>query len=156
MKNIGLILVAFILAGQTLRAQLPGDLHVSAIRNSTVSYAPLLLSINGGGVVFPFHDGEMLAIGGEYLMLAIPDRGYVFANWQPANVFIFTQYTTDGTGKPLPPTVSTVWSPVPDNHRSPLLTINFQPSEEVLLDVPGVEMITESSGWVANFVPVKR
>ena len=98
----------------------------------------------------------MLAVGGEYLMLAIPDPGYVFAGWEPANVFVFDEYTVDGDGQPLPPTVSTVWSPVPDNHRSPLLTINFQPSEEVLLDVPGVEMITESSGWVANFVPVKR
>lgn len=156
MKSIGLILLAFLLAAQTLRAQLSGDLPVSAIRNSTVSYAPLLLSINGGGVIFPFHDGEMLAVGGDYLMLAIPERGYVFAGWQPADVFIFNQSTTDGSGNPLPPTVSTVWSPVPDNHRSALLAFTFNPSETVLLDVPGVETITQSRGWVANFVPVKR
>ena len=88
-------------------------------------------------------------------MLAIPDPGYVFAYWTPANVFTMTEYTIDADGTSLQPMVSTVWSPWSDHQRAPLLTFSVQPVT-VILDVPGIEAITESRGWIATFVPINK
>jgi hypothetical protein len=153
MKNLGLILLAFLLVTPPLRAQL-SDLPVSAIRSNRVLYTPLNLSINGKGEVLFFRDGELLPVGGKFVMWAAAAPGYVFVNWQPANVFIFTQVTIDGAGKPVS-TTSAEWVPVPEYQWSSFL--EFTPQlDNVIFDAPGVETISQGQGWIANFAPARH
>lgn len=152
MKNLGLILWACLLVAPPLQAQL-SDVPVSATRSPSFSSIPLLLSINGGGTVI--HDNvNMLPVDGKCTMWAAAYPGYIFVNWQPANVFIFTQITVDAAGKPIS-TTSTEWSPIPEYQYSPFLNFTEQ-INNVIFDDPGVEMITEGRGWIANFAPMRR
>jgi len=96
----------------------------------------------------------MLQVGRDYLMVAIPKRGYVFTNWQPVNEFHYTITTIDDNGATNPPITSTVISLVPPSSTRPVLRFTMQP-EIVIVDIPGTLKITESSGWQANFVPAE-
>ena len=112
--------------------------------------APLYLYTTGNGSITPLQNGQSLVVGQTYDMTAVPDAGYVFNSWQPVNVFIFTQITSDAQGNPNPPIISTVASPVPEYTYDPDLQFTMQP-EMTIFNNPGVETIMQDSGWQANF-----
>ena len=113
---------------------------------------PLSLFINGGGSVSPLTNGELLEVGQSYNMVATPDAGYAFSNWQPVNVFTFTNFVTDTNGNTVP-VVSTTASPMPPYTNQASLHFIMQPVV-LIYDNPGVGTITEGSGWQANFEPI--
>jgi hypothetical protein len=114
--------------------------------------ATLSLFINGGGSVSPLTNGELLEVGQDYNVVAIPDAGFTFSSWQPVNVFTFTRFVIDTNGM-TNPVVSVVASPVAAYTNQPSLDFIMQPVV-VIYDSPGVMTITESSGWQANFAPI--
>ena len=117
-----------------------------------INTAPLYLFTTGSGEITSLQNGQMLNVGQNYEMTALPDAGSIFSSWQPVNVFTFEQFTVDANGNPLPPIISMTDTPVPNYTYQPVLDFTMQP-EMVLLNNPGVETITQSSGWQANFVP---
>ena len=153
MKSIYVLGVLLSLALQA-PAQTSGDNPVSFQDGGEDSYAPLLIFTNGSGRVYPFRDGQMLQVGRRYIMMAIPDRGYVFANWNPVNVFTFTERVYDQFGN-LETITNSVVSGIPQFTRAPVLRFTMQP-EVVILDDPGIRTITVSRGWQANFVAARR
>jgi hypothetical protein len=62
------------------------------------SLAPLYLFTNGSGSIAPLQNGQLLEVGQSYDMTAIPDSGFVFSSWQPVNVFVSTQISSDPSG----------------------------------------------------------
>lgn len=116
--------------------------------------SPLPLFVSGFGKIVPFHDGEMLDNDRRYVMTAVPEKGYVFANWQPVDVFTFTEYTLDGAGQ-LEERTFTVTTPEDQYFKDRALHFTMQP-EEVLFDVPNVREVTMSQGWQADFVPAPK
>lgn len=160
MKNIFILLALMSLTLQ-MPAQTTSDGHNSGFQSDAVSRAPLLLFTNGQGQVFPLrngqifrlHNGQMLEVGGNYVLEAVPDRGFAFTNWNPVRVFTFTEVILDESGNANTIT-NMVVSPVPNYTRNPVLRFTMQPVE-VLYDVPGVGTITEGEGWQANFVPAR-
>jgi hypothetical protein len=118
----------------------------------TMSYAPLLLFINGAGGVSPVVNGEMLEVGQSYTMTATPDSGFSFSSWQPVNVFTLTSYIVD-IGGGVSTNMSVTASPVPEYINTPSLSFTMQP-EDLIYNNPGVSTITEGRGWQANFEPV--
>jgi hypothetical protein len=135
-----LLMAAAILVGGALRGSAQGTL------------APLTLLINGGGTVYPLTNGQPLEVGQTYSMIAIPDAGFAFSSWQPANVFTFTTTTINPDGSTNPPVVSVVTSLVPTYTNQASLEFTMQPVM-VLSSTPSVT-ITEGTGWQANFAPV--
>jgi hypothetical protein len=146
MKSIGLLLIAFNLAVQSLTAQ-TADSHRPAPGNRT--YAPLKLFINGGGRIVPYEDGQMLRAGRSYTMVALPDRGYVLDSWQPVNVFTSIQTYIDNNGETVTNTATTA-SPRSEYFHHRQLRFTMQP-ETVVVDNPNLK-ISSSEGWQANFV----
>ena len=156
MKFTLLLLLAGIMAGQSLPAQTSDDAqNFSGKNKKEISYAPLSLTINGAGQIFPFEDGQMLQVGRNYLLVAVPDRGYVFSGWSRVNVFNFSEITVNAAGQPNSPIYSTILSPVPTNIRNPVLEFRMEPID-VLYDFPGVRTLTHSVSWQADFVPRKK
>lgn len=136
MKKI-FILVALLFAAKWLSAQ--------------DTKSPLLLYISGSGKIVPFHDGQMLDDGRDYVMTAIPDRGYVFTNWQQVYVFTQTQYyPSNGVIIGTSETIVSPRPPLPGKNR--VLHFTMEP-EEFLIDEPGINVLSLSEGWQANFVP---
>ncbi len=121
-------------------------------RAQDTNTAPLYLFIAGSGEISQLQNGQMLNVGQDYEMTALPDAGFIFSSWQQVNIFTFEQITIDANGNPNPPIISQVTSPVPPSVFQPVLDFTMQP-EMVLLNNPGVETITQSSGWQANFTP---
>jgi hypothetical protein len=123
--------------------------------NAQGTLAPLYLFTNGAGSITPLQDGQLLEVGQNYEMTAIPDSGFLFSSWQPVNVFALTTAVIDyNTGPPTTNLVtSTDLSPVPEYIEQPVLEFTMQP-EEVIYNNPGGSTITRSSGWQVNFVPV--
>jgi hypothetical protein len=150
MKYAG-VLLAIVLMGQQLPAQLADGENGAADTNEVASYAPLPLFITGAGKVVPFEDGQTLEVGRRYHMNAIPDRGFVFSNWVPVDVFYSTFTYTNGN---LGPTTVTAYvvSPEPVSFDQHVLEFTMQP-EVVLFGGVGPLFITSSKGWQANFVP---
>ena len=156
MKTVHLFLVTFGLAVQQLPAQPSDDNRGFIFNGGDISFAPLLVFTNGSGQIFPYVDGQLLQVGRRYSMLAVPDRGYVFADWEPVDVFTFTQTNYDESGQPIYPLiVSTALSPVPEYTRSPLLKFTMQQPVEMTGNGANPS-VTLSEGWQANFVPVIR
>jgi hypothetical protein len=118
---------------------------------SQSTLAPLYLFTSGTGSITPLQDGQFLTVGESYDITAIPDSGFMFSSWQPVNVFVFNNYFTDISGN-LVTNSSTVASPFPSYTETSSLTFTMQPVQIVVNT--GVELITENSGWQANFVPV--
>jgi len=114
--------------------------------------APLYLSIIGAGRVSPLTNGQALAVGQLYNMVASPDTGFAFSSWQPVDVFTMTTFVVDVNGS-TNRVVSVVGSPVPTFTNQPSLDFVMQPVV-VVVDNPGVLTITRGSGWQANFEPV--
>ncbi len=85
-------------------------------------------------------------------MEGIPDSGSVFSSWQPVNVFTLFEVVWDASGDQYTNT-SSVAALIPEYVETSVLTFTVQPGQ-VLLDNPGVTMLTESRGWQANFVAV--
>jgi hypothetical protein len=152
MKHIFLLLAA-IFAAQQLPAQQKNDIHGCASHGLTVSYASLALFTNGSGRIFPFQDGQMLRVGREYSMFAIPDRGFVFTNWNQVNVFTLTSVEIDYNT--IPPTTNFVTSvdvsPLPAGPGLPFLRFTMEPEQTLYETASG--SLTVSVGWQANFVP---
>ena len=135
------ILAAFLFSAQLLFAQ--------------ETKSPLPLSISGSGKIVPFRDEQMLDIGREYVMTAIPDRGYVFTNWQEIGVFTFIQIVPIGGTDQFTQITSTVVSPAPpEPGKNRVLHFTMQP-EAYLLDEPDAVIIL-NEGWQANFVPAPQ
>jgi hypothetical protein len=155
MKILSLLLLTFTLAMQPLPAQTNIDHHGFATPMRDAVYAPLLIFTNGPGRIYPFEKGQILQVGERYQMCAVPDRGCVFTNWMKVNVFTLTTITVDEEGHAKAPVISTVLSPIPEYINTPYLNFIMEP-ESTLYDNPGVETITESIGWQANFVPVSK
>jgi len=153
MKSIYILITLMTFALQ-MPAQSSKDWQAPDSGRRAVTNAPLQLFVTGSGVVLPFHDGQMLEVGRNYSMIAIPDRGYAFTNWNPVDVFTFIETTLDSSGDPQSVT-NTVLSPVPEFTSDPRLRFTMAPVS-VLYDVPGVRTITMTEGWQANFVPVIR
>jgi hypothetical protein len=142
--SLALVAFAFPSVAQSL-----GKHESSDLLTSEGSRAPLVLFINGPGRVLPFHDGQMLQVGPEYRMQAIPERGAVFAGWNQVNVFVFRITTIDGSGNPTVVT-STNFSPIPISVESHTLRFTVQPP--AILE-SGFTTITGMQAWQANFVP---
>ena len=151
MKSTCLLLAAGLMV-QQMSAQASDDIHGFNVKPGDVTNAPLLLYTTGEGGIFPFHDGQMLQVGREYRMMAVPDRGFVFTNWNEVNVFTLTSAEIDyNTSPPTTNFVTSVaFSPVPVFITNPLLRFKMAP-EMVLYDFNG-NSLTESIGWEANFV----
>jgi hypothetical protein len=154
MKNI-LLLLAVMLAVQRAPAQMADGSQVSPVQDGDASYSPIFLFTNGGGQILTFHfkDGQLLQAGRRYSMVAIPDPGFVFANWQMVSVFSFMEITRTPDGSENPPIVSTVTTPVPEYFYRPTLDFLMVP-EDMIIDDPGVRIVSFSIGWQANFVPI--
>jgi hypothetical protein len=118
---------------------------------SGIPLAPLLLFTTGSGQIVPFHDGQMLEVGRRYVMTAVPERGYEFANWNPVNVFTFVERILDQSGN-IETVTNIVASPVPRFTERRALMFEMQP-EEVIYDSPALTII-QGVGWQANFVAV--
>jgi hypothetical protein len=115
---------------------------------------PLYLTITGDGSVTPLQNEQLLEVGQSYEMDAIPDAGYVFAGWQQVNFFVLDQTTINPDGQTNPPTISITASPIPGIYSGQtMLDFMLQPATVVYND-PGVEEISEASGWQADFTPV--
>ena len=156
MKRI-VLLLATILMVQSLWAQLSDNFPDATGSAADVSYAPVYVFTNGPGKIYIFDrnetvvDGQMLPVGGRFRLVAVPDPGYEFVSWYPVNVFITTVVTFDAEGNPNPPTTSIDASPVPQPVDHRVLKSEVQPIT-VLYD-DGLTLITEGSGWQANFEP---
>jgi hypothetical protein len=116
-------------------------------------FAPLQLFTTGSGKVVPFNDGQMLEVGHRYVLTAVAEPGYEFANWNPVNVFTFIQQVLDESGN-LETVTNTVLSPVQRFISRPALMFEMQ-AEEVILSSPALTII-QGVGWQANFVAVQK
>ena len=114
--------------------------------------APLYLSITGAGSISPLTNGQSLAVGQGYNMVASPGAGFAFSSWQPVNVFTMTAFLVDTNGS-TNAVVSVVGSPVPTFINQPSLDFVMQPVV-VVVDNPWLLKITRGSGWQVNFEPV--
>ena len=157
MKTILLLLTLMTLH---LSAQTSVDVRGPGFPRGRVSYAPLALftsdglSTTGGGRIVPFHDGEMLLVGKQYVMVALPNPGFSFTGWTKVNVFTFTEHVVDASGNAT--VVSTrVLSPLPGYIRQRTLKFTAEPGD-MILDIPGVETVTRSIGWQADFARSKN
>ena len=140
MKSLRLIILTTLLAGS------------SAVPIHAQDTAPLYLSIIGAGSISPLTNGQSLAVGQLYNLVASPGPGFAFSSWQPVNVFTMTTFLVDTNGS-TNAVVSVVGSPVPTFINQPSLDFVMQPVV-VVVDNPGVLKITRGSGWQANFEPV--
>jgi hypothetical protein len=125
----------------------------SLIFAQSTNTASLSLFINGGGSISPLTNGQLLEVGQSYTMVAAPNPGFAFENWQPANVFTFTMVTLDASGNPTSTNVSVVPSLLPIYTNQPSLNFVMQPVV-VIENNPGVMTVTKGPGWQANFVPI--
>ena len=140
MKKI-VMLLAVILAVQCVSAQ------------GTV---PLTLLVNGMGKVYPLTDGQMLRPYRQYTMTAIPDRGNVFSNWQKVVVFTDIEYPNPATGSHEIFSNSAV-VPMGTYSKNRTLIFRLVPGDyTVLFDIPNVRVLTQSTGWQANFTSRDR
>jgi hypothetical protein len=158
MKFTLLLLLAGIMAEQSLPAQLINDAQSFAGNNKrNVSYAPLSLTINGAGRIFPFYDGQMLQVGRNYLMIAVPDLGYKFAGWNRVHIFTVTSTEIDYNTDPFTTNIVTTVDISPEEliyKKVPYIEFKME-SANYLYNVNG-NSLTEEIGWQANFVPVIR
>jgi hypothetical protein len=118
--------------------------------------SPLPLYISGSGKIAPFQDEDMLDDGRDYVMTAVPDKGYVFSSWQQADIFTFEEYFKSyPDGQPVEKISSVVIRDPPEPGKNRVLHFTMQP-EDILLDIPDVRILIHSYGWQANFVPAPR
>jgi hypothetical protein len=136
-----------------LPRQLLADDARQNLNRGGVPLAPLLLFTTGSGQIVPFHDGQMLEVGHRYVMTAVPEPGYQFANWNPVNVFTFILQVLDEAGN-VQTVTNTVLSPVQRFTSRPALMFEMQ-AEEVILSSPALTII-QGVGWQANFVAVQK
>jgi len=153
MKGIWLVLV-LTLSAAGVAAQTPNEPQAPADQSESAARAPLLLFTNGPGRVAPLHDGQMLEVGRAYTMVAIPDPGCAFTNWNPVVVFTFVEYVYNPAGG-FTTVTSTVVSAVPQFSTTPALRFSMEPVQVILND-PGVRTITRSVGWQANLVVTRK
>ncbi|HXC34426.1 MAG TPA: hypothetical protein VNV43_01040 [Candidatus Acidoferrales bacterium] len=117
--------------------------------------SPLPLYISGSGKIVPFQDGQMLDDGRDFVMTAVPNKGYVFASWQQVNIFTFDEYFLNSNGQLIEQTSAVPSFSPPEPEKNRVLHFTMQP-EQYLFDDPNVRIITQSVGWQANFVPAPR
>ena len=120
--------------------------------SAQTNIAPLSLWIFGGGSISPFTNGQPLEVGHTYSMTAVPDVGFVFSSWQPADFFNFTVITRNPDGSTNPPQISVVPSAQNTNIYGSTLSFTVEPVT-VITDTPNLT-VTQSKGWRANFEPV--
>ena len=115
------------------------------------TYVPLLLSIQGNGEIVPFKNGQMLVVGHEYEMTAVPNRGYEFAYWSPVSVFTDTEVIYGGNNLPFETNSSVTISVSQRRIQIRSLHFSMQPVQ-VLIDLPGIRTLTATQGWQATFI----
>ena len=117
------------------------------------TYAPLQIFTNGPGRISPLQAGQMLVVGQNYSLAAMPDAGFAFHNWEWVDVFIETTRSTNGPGE----VVTNVQTTVTSKHRfftRPDLIFTAQP---VFVQVLSDQLTTTSAyGWRANFGPARE
>jgi hypothetical protein len=116
---------------------------------------PLDLFTVGNGSITPFQNGQLLEVGQNYEMTAIPDPGFDFSSWQPVEVFTYTAFQLDYiNGNVITNTISNVFDvAAPTYTTQPVLDFTMQAVTNIN-DNPGISTLTESSGWQANFEAV--
>jgi hypothetical protein len=142
-------IIVFITALCLMLSNAPGQTLFRQRSHSPPEEAPFFLSINGPGHVIGPQDGQMLQVGRDYSMTAIPNRGHHFLGWNPVNVFTFVEYTVDESGNSVAST-NTILSPIPGFIHKPALKFSVG-APEVIFNLPGVRTVIRSSGWQANF-----
>ncbi len=115
-------------------------------------YAPLEVFTSGPGRISPLYAGQMLEVWQTYNMMATPDPGAAFCNWEYVDVFIQTTRTTDGAGG----VATNVQKAVTSKHqffRDSELIFTARP---VVVSVHNDQLTTTSAyGWRANFGPAR-
>ena len=133
----------------------PGQSIITLSPSPESCLPPLFIYKNGPGkVAAQFSFGQLFMDGRYYHLIAVPDRGYEFSNWQEVDVFTVTQYLYFYGQRIEPPIISTDVTPVPHYIYDPLLLLPEQKVDYILSSTN--VMITESIGWQANFVPGGR
>ena len=115
LKSLRLIILTTLLASS------------SAVPIHAQDTAPLYLSIIGSGSVSPLTNGQSLAVGQRYNMVASPGAGFAFSSWQPVNVFTTTTFVVDTNGNTTNTVVSVLGSPIPTFTNQPSLAFVMQP-----------------------------
>ncbi len=151
MKRI-LLLLTFVLVMQQLPAQVSEDNLGSPFKGGNALYEPLWVHANGGGRIVYFKDGQMLEVGHRYMMIAIPEPGYIFKNWEPVDVFTEITSFTNQFGAQV--STNIIVSPTEEFVEKPLLEFTMQPAEVITTN--SLLTIIASSGWQANFAPRER
>jgi len=116
-------------------------------------YAPLEIFTNGPGRIAPLHAGQMLEGWQTYNMVATPDSGAAFYNWEYVDVFIRTTRVTNDSGAVITNIQKTVGSKN-EFFTNPELLFTARP---VFVAVLSDQMTTTSAyGWRANFGTVRE
>jgi hypothetical protein len=116
-------------------------------------YAPLEVFTNGRGRVSPLGAGQALETWQAYTMLATPESGSAFYNWEYVDVLIQTTRTTNDAGVVVTNVQKTVTSK--DQFLTdPKLVFTARP---VVVTIHNDQLTTTSAyGWRANFGPVRE
>jgi len=165
MKNIFRLLTIFLIAFAVRRAsaQMSVEFQNFGRYFYDITYAPLLLFKNGQGYILPYDNGKTLQVGRNYVMTAIPARGYAFTNWNPVEVVTVTGEEIDVEAGATIPISYTDVTPEPGSEKDSSLVFTVKPETiynavyaDTFTGKVYQETITESTGWQANFVPSDR
>lgn len=119
----------------------------------SAAHAPLEVFISGPGRISPLHAGQMLEVWETYSMVALPDPGFAFHNWERVDVFSRTIRSTNSTGGISTNVEKTVTSKQ-QFFTAPELRFIVHP---VIETVHSDALSTASAyGWRANFGPVRE
>ena len=116
-------------------------------------YAPLEVFTNGPGRISPLYAGQMLEVWQTYNMMATPDPGAAFYNWEYVDVFIQTTRTTNGVGG----VVTNVQKAVTSKNQFFTDSELIFTARPVFVTVHNDQLTTTSAyGWRANFGPARE
>jgi len=130
---------------------------VSTVTFDYVPSAPLVVQVAGEGTVSPDYNKVELALGGNYHMTATAQRGsgFVFTNWTVLNIFTAVESALNEFGQPEIVGTNTIISPGAVATNGPTLSFTMT-APVTLISVPGIETISESTGYQANFLDVEK
>lgn len=111
-------------------------------------YAPLEVFTNGPGRIAPLYAGQMLEVWQTYNMVATPDPGAAFYNWEYVDIFIQTTRIPDGDGG----VVTNVQKAVTSKYQFFSDAELIFTARPVVVTVHNDQLTTTSAyGWRANF-----
>ena len=116
-------------------------------------YAPLEVFTNGPGQISPLHAGQLLEVWQTYSMVASPDAGAAFHNWEYVDVFIQTTRMTNGAGG----VVTNVQKAVTSKNQFFTNSELIFTARPAFVTVHNDQLTTTSAyGWRANFGPARE